>query len=121
MRRTVILAASAFACVLAGAAVFSATDHVGFWRGLYCSVGTAATVGCDTTPAGTSGRIAAVAVELTAIPLLGATFASLTAMHVHRRIGRRLDQHLDDVRAHIDRALTRTEHPQATEERADDR
>lgn len=95
MRRTVILAALALASVLGGAVAFSLVEHVSFWLALYFSAATATTVGYgDITPRTAEGHVVAGAVMFTAIPLLGATFASLTAMHVHRH-----------VREHVDRAL----------------
>jgi voltage-gated potassium channel len=95
VRRTVILALAAVACVLAGAVAFSITDHASFWLACYWAIATATTVGYgDVSPKSGSAHVIAVAVMITSIPLLGATFASLTAMHVHRH-----------VREHVDRAL----------------
>lgn len=95
MKRAVILAVAALACVLAGAVAFSVTDHVGFWLACYWSLSTASTVGYgDISPHSGSAHVIAVLVMLTAIPCLGASFASLTAMHLHRH-----------VRDHVDRAL----------------
>jgi voltage-gated potassium channel len=95
VRRTVILAALALASVLAGAVAFSLADHVSFWLACYWSLSTASTVGYgDVAPRSGSAHVIAVCVMLTAIPLLGACFASLTAMHVHRH-----------VREHVDRAI----------------
>lgn len=86
MKRTIILAAAALGCVLAGAVAFSLADHVSFWLACYWAAGTATTSGSGVEPATAAARGVAVAVELTAIPLLGATFASLTALHVHRHV-----------------------------------
>jgi hypothetical protein len=86
VRRAVLLLAAAAASVIAGGVVIAATWHVSFGHGLYCSLGTASTVGCDKQPVSPAGWIAAAAVMLTAIPLLAAAFGSL---------------HLDKVRAHV--------------------
>ena len=95
MKRTVILALSAVACMLAGAVAFSAADHVPFWVAAFWAVETGTTVGYGDIPARSGpARVVAVLVMITAIPFLGAAFASLTAMHVHRH-----------VRDHVDRAL----------------
>lgn len=95
MRRAVILALAALCCVLAGAVAFSLADHVSFWLALYWALSTASTVGYgDVAPRSGSAHVIAVLVMLSAIPLLGAAFASLTALHVHRH-----------VRDHVDRAL----------------
>ena len=94
MRRTVVFALAALGCVLAGAAAFALTDHVSFWLACYWAIGTATTAGGDVEPRSSAARDIAVAVELTSIPLLGGSFASLTAMHVRRH-----------VRDHVDRAL----------------
>lgn len=100
MKRTIILAVLALASMLAGAVAFSAADHVPFWLALYWGVETGSTVGYgDVTPRSGSAHVIAVAVMLTAIPLLGATFASLTAMHVHKH-----------VKAHVDRVLAARDH-----------
>ena len=95
MRRTIVLAALALASVLAGAVAFAVADHVSFWLALYFSVATATTVGYgDVTPKTGPAHLVAVAEMITALPLLGACFASLTAMHVHRH-----------VKDHVDRAI----------------
>lgn len=102
MKRTLALAAGAVVCVLAGAVALSAAEHIPFPLALYWAAETGTTVGYgDVVPRTGAGHIIAVLVMLTAIPLLGATFASLTAMHIHRR----LDRHQEDIRAHVDRAL----------------
>jgi hypothetical protein len=87
MRRAWWLLAAAAVSVIAGGAVIAATWRVSFGHGLYCSLGTASTVGCDKQPVSPAGWIAASAVMLTAIPLLAAAFGSL---------------HLDKVREHLD-------------------
>jgi len=95
VRRTLILAGLAVASVLGGAVAFAIADHVSFWLALYWSASTATTVGYgDLVPRTGAAHVVAVTEMMTAIPLLGATFASLTAMHVHRH-----------VREHVDRAL----------------
>jgi voltage-gated potassium channel len=65
--------------VFAGAGVFAITQHIPFTTGLYWAITTASTVGYgDVTPHNASGRFVANAEMLTAIPLLGATFALMT-------------------------------------------
>jgi hypothetical protein len=86
VKRAWLLLAAAALSVIAGGAVIAATWHVSFGHGLYCSLGTASTVGCDKQPVSPAGWIAASAVMLTAIPLLAAAFGSL---------------HLDKVRKHV--------------------
>lgn len=105
MKRTVLLALAALACMLGGAIAFSVADHVSFWLACYWSVATGTTVGYgDIAPHSGSAHVIAVAVMLTAIPSLGATFASLTALHVHRHNLRHLEQ------------LARMRHPETRNE-----
>jgi hypothetical protein len=90
MKRPAALLAVAAACVAAGAWLISVTWHVSLGHGLYCAVGTASTVGCDTAPHSAAGWLAAVAVMLTAIPALAGCFALVTGAHVHKRVSARV-------------------------------
>ena len=77
--------------VLAGALAFSMTQHVGYGTALYWAITTATTVGYgDVTPHNTAGRVVAVAVMLTAIPLFGAAFAFLSASLTSARLAKLL-------------------------------
>jgi voltage-gated potassium channel len=81
--------------MVAGAIAFSVTDHVSLLLACYWAVATGTTVGYgDVAPHSGPAHLVAVIEMITAIPLLGAAFASLTAMHVHRH-----------VREHVDRAI----------------
>lgn len=65
-----------FGCLLAGAALFSATQRVSFGTALYWAITTATTVGYgDVTPKNAAGRVIAVGVMLTTIPLFASAFA----------------------------------------------
>jgi hypothetical protein len=86
-RRACTLFAATAAVIGAGGELLAATWHLGYWHGLYCSLGTAATAGCDTAPRAPAGWAAACAVILIAIPLLATAFGQL---------------HLDKIRAHVD-------------------
>lgn len=89
MRRTWGLLAAAVACFTAGGWVFSAIEHLPFTTGLYWAVESATTVGYgDVTPHTPAGRLIAVAVMLTTIPLLAAVFARLTSLHIIRHHAR---------------------------------
>ncbi|MHB8191421.1 MAG: ion channel [Ferrimicrobium sp.] len=84
----VILGASS---VLIGAWAFSVTQHLSFGTGLYWAFTTASTVGYgDVTPHNSIGRVIAVAVMVTAVPLFGAAFALLAASATAARLGRLL-------------------------------
>ncbi|ACU53559.1 Ion transport 2 domain protein [Acidimicrobium ferrooxidans DSM 10331] len=86
-----LLATLAVASVLAGAVAFSLAEHVSLGIGLYWAITTATTVGYgDVTPHNTAGRIIAVAVMLTAIPLAGGVFAVVAAQITASRLGRLL-------------------------------
>jgi voltage-gated potassium channel Kch len=88
-RAALITIASAVAFDLIGAVWFAAVENISVATGLYWSVTTATTVGYgDITPHTHTGRVIAVLVMLTVIPLFAATFSllttSLTSMHVSR-------------------------------------
>jgi voltage-gated potassium channel len=78
-RHVAILLAGAAACMLAGAALFAATQNYPFTTSLYWAITTATTVGYgDVTPRNAIGRVVASAVMLTTIPLLASVFALVT-------------------------------------------
>jgi voltage-gated potassium channel len=78
-RHVITLLGLAAACVVAGGALFGATQGLPFSTGLYWAVTTATTVGYgDVTPHNPAGRLIASAVMLTTIPLLAAVFALVT-------------------------------------------
>jgi voltage-gated potassium channel len=81
----------AAASILIGAALFALTQDVSFGTGLYWAIVTAATVGYgDVTPHDSVGRIIAIAVILTTIPLLGAVFALVAGVAAAAQIRRML-------------------------------
>lgn len=75
-----LLLAGAVIAVLAGGGAFAAvTPDTPFTTGVYWAIVTAATVGYgDVSPKNPAGRVVAVLVMLTAIPLLAAVFALVT-------------------------------------------
>jgi voltage-gated potassium channel len=79
-----------FACLLIGAVLFSVTQHISFGTGVYWAFTTATTVGYgDVTPKNSLGRIVAVGVMVTTIPLFAsafATFAGAVAVAHFRRL-----------------------------------
>jgi voltage-gated potassium channel len=78
-RRVALLLSSAVAIMIAGAAVFAATQKYPFTTGLYWAITTATTVGYgDVTPHNPAGRVVASVVMLTTIPLLASVFALVT-------------------------------------------
>jgi len=84
---TLLLLASFF--TILGAVLFSITQSVSLGTGLYWAITTATTVGYgDVTPHNAAGRIIAVGVMLTAIPLFGAIFALLAALATAARLRR---------------------------------
>jgi hypothetical protein len=100
MSRAWVLLAAAGADIIAGGVAIAATWHLSFWHGLYCSIGTASTVGCDTAPRTGLGQAVAVGIMLTAVPLLAAVFTQLhldridAHMAAHRKLlGADLRQH----------------------------
>jgi voltage-gated potassium channel len=122
------LLGAACCCIVGGGAAYSATQHVPLTTGLYWAVETASTVGYgDVTPDNPAGRIVALVVMLSTIPLLAACFALFTGQHLadwwHTRHGKRISAELAEIRALAEKAhrisadthreLTGTEHPDA--------
>jgi voltage-gated potassium channel len=100
VKRGPLLIAAAAAATAGWGALFSATQHVSMLAGCYWALTTATTVGYgDVTVRGDGGRLLAMAVMLTAIPLLAAAFGQI---------------HLDRVKTHLDR------HHQALHDRLDE-
>ena len=78
-RSIALLLAGAVASVLAGGALFAASQGLPVTSGWYWAITTATTVGYgDLTPHNPAGRVIASAVMLTAIPLLASVFALVT-------------------------------------------
>jgi voltage-gated potassium channel len=96
--------------IVAGAIAFAATQHVSIGTGLYWAVTTATTVGYgDVLPHNAVGRVIAVAVMLTAIPLLGAAFALATGSAAAAGLRRFLA--MDDLFPKADHRLVVGAHP----------
>jgi voltage-gated potassium channel len=107
MTRRAALATIAAAVVfdLLGAIWFAAVEHLPVATGLYWSVTTATTVGYgDISPHTHTGRLIAVLVMLTVIPLFAATFSllttSLTAIHASKLHEEAL-AHLQHIKEHL--------------------
>jgi voltage-gated potassium channel len=93
VKRSQALALALFAvlAVVVGAGAFAAAEHVSFGIGLYWAITTATTVGYgDVTPHNTLGRVIAVGVMLTAVPLFGGAFAILAASVAATRLAKLL-------------------------------
>jgi len=89
-----ILLGAAVGCMLIGAALFAATQHLSFGAGLYWAITTSTTVGYgDVTPKTGVGRVIASATMLTTIPLLASVFALATGGYVTAGIQRVLSMH----------------------------
>jgi voltage-gated potassium channel len=92
-----IVAAVAFDVV--GAIWFAAVEHISVPTGIYWSVTTATTVGYgDITPHTHVGRVVAVLVMLTVIPLFAATFSLLTTSLTTRHVSKLHDEALAHIR-----------------------
>ena len=105
-RRTAIYTIVAAICFdLVGAIWFAAVEHISVATGIYWSVTTATTVGYgDVTPHTHTGRVIAVLVMLTVIPLFAATFSllttSLTSRHVSKLHAEAL-AHIQHIKEHL--------------------
>jgi voltage-gated potassium channel len=91
-RHATLLVVAAVCCVLIGGAVFALTQHLPVTTGWYWAVTTATTVGYgDVTPKNPAGRVVAIAVMLTTIPLLAAAFAVLTGSAIANGVRRLME------------------------------
>ena len=107
MKRALLLLGIAGAWITCCGELFDITQHSGFVSGMYWAVTTASTVGYgDVTAKGTGGKLLAIGVMLTAIPLLAAVFALVTSAHIGGKI-----------RAHMDASLA--EHHKSIHDRLD--
>ncbi|WP_298344411.1 TrkA family potassium uptake protein [Ferrimicrobium sp.] len=87
----VTLLIASITCLVIGAIAFALTQHVSVGIGLYWAVTTATTVGYgDVTPHNTVGRVIAILVMVTTIPLFGAAFAFLAASLTATRLAKLL-------------------------------
>jgi voltage-gated potassium channel len=92
--RIALLLGAAVGCMLLGAVLFSATQHIPFTTALYWAITTATTVGYgDITPKTGAGRLVASGVMLTTIPLLASVFALATGGYVAAGLRRILAMH----------------------------
>jgi voltage-gated potassium channel Kch len=104
-RAALITIAGAVAFDLIGAVWFAAVEHLSVLTGMYWSVTTATTVGYgDISPHTHTGRLIAVLVMLTVIPLFAATFSllttSLTAIHASKLHAEAL-AHIQHIKEHL--------------------
>jgi voltage-gated potassium channel len=91
-KHVVILLCAALGCMLIGATLFSATQHLPFGRSVYWAITTATTVGYgDVTPSNGAGEVIAIGTMLTTIPLLAGVFALLTGAAAANGIRRILE------------------------------
>ncbi|HEY2088619.1 MAG TPA: hypothetical protein VGH54_21690 [Mycobacterium sp.] len=69
--------------------LYGQADRIPVAHGLYCALGTATTVGCDTGPATTAAYALSALMMLTVVPLFGAVFSffttGLTADHLDQK------------------------------------
>jgi hypothetical protein len=107
VKRALVLIALAAGCVALAGVFIGRTMHLAYGHAVYCALGTAATVGCDKTPADGTARLASAAVIVTCIPLFAAAYGSVMSAHLrrhmdlHRRATVAQIRHdLDEVKAH---------------------
>ena len=114
-RAAVITVSASAALDAAGGLAFAAAEHVPVTTGLYWAVATGTTVGYgDVTPHNPLGRLIAVVVMLTAIPLFGASFSlfasGLAAGHL-RLAEQRIKAHLESRLLEHHRAIREHREP----------
>lgn len=125
MKRALYLIAAAAGCVAAGGGVLASAMHLSYGRGVYCALGTAATVGCDATPATTTARVASAAVIVVCIPLLAAAYGSLHTRAIGKHTAKQhaltvaaVGKELDGIRQHVTKTVGDSEN--ALHRRLDD-
>jgi len=92
--------------------VFAVTEHVPYGDGAYFAVTVASTVGFgDVIPHSGAGRVVAVVLMVTTIPMLGAAFTRLAAAHVRRHVRGLLAEHHRLIHQHISDATRRAPVP----------
>ncbi len=101
-RGALLVALLAIIAIFAGAAAFSVAEHVSYGLALYWAVTTASTVGYgDVVPHNVVGRVVAVMMMVTAIPLLGALFSLMAAGAIELRMRRLLGmERIPDMKDH---------------------
>lgn len=119
MRHILALLAIAVAAITGGAVLIALSWHLPYWHALYCSLGTAATDGCDAAPHDGSGYLVAAAVILIAIPALAGVFSVATSLHIRRHQAPELARIRDvaekahRIAAATHKAVTGRDHPDA--------
>lgn len=112
----VVVAIAGTLDVIAGL-VFAAVEHLPVLMGLYWAVATATTVGYgDVIPRTVAGRITAVVVMLTVVPLFAATFSLFTSGLTSTRVRKHILPHTEATRrivADIYHDRTGQHHPDA--------
>jgi hypothetical protein len=108
MKRAFIYIAAAAACIAAGGEVTARTMHIGYGHGVYCALGTAATVGCDKAPADGAARLASAAVIVVCIPLFALAYGSLSNAHLRKHMAlhhaatvKAVSEEMGAVRRHV--------------------
>lgn len=104
---------------------FATVEHLTVWRGLFCALANAVTVGGDHSPTTVGGYLVTAAECLTVVPLFAATFSlftsGLTAVHVrtgHKATVAQVKAELGTVAGQIQGAADG--HAQALHRRLDD-
>lgn len=91
---------------VAGGLLFAWAEHIPVTSGLYWSVTTATTVGYgDINPSNPAGRVIAVMVMLTVIPLFGATFSLFTAGITTTRVREHVHDAEKRIKEHTEQRL----------------
>jgi voltage-gated potassium channel len=108
--RIVSLLTLAAVCLVGGGIAFAAVEHRSVGTGLYWAVTTATTVGYgDVVPTNSAGRVVAVFVMLTTIPIFGAVFALFAGVTVLSHLRRLLG--MDNQLPEADYTVAYGDHP----------
>lgn len=81
--------------------LYGMADHIGVLHGLYCSTGTATSVGCDVLPANGPAYVLSFLMMLSILPLFAAVFSFFTTGLTVAHIDVKTDKQTAEIKEHL--------------------